>query len=83
VAFRPNASPALAGIRNEKVNLMSASLTKKVAPDRSHIATSDENEVKYLSRHLGVSQEELLRAVDKVGNSTPTVRKELGKEPGK
>ena len=58
---------------------MPPSLTKKVTPDRGHIATSDENEVKYLSRHLGVSEEELLRAVDKVGNSTSAVRKELGK----
>jgi len=58
---------------------MPTSLTKKVTPDRGRIATSDANEVKYLSRHLGVSQEELLRAVDKVGNSTSTVRKELGK----
>jgi hypothetical protein len=35
--------------------------------------------VKYLSRHLGVSEEELLRAVEKVGNATSAVRKELGK----
>jgi len=58
---------------------MPALLTKKVTPDRGRIATGDANEVKYLSRHLGVSREELLRAVDKVGNSTSTVRKELGK----
>jgi Protein of unknown function (DUF3606) len=58
---------------------MPAPLTKKVTPDRGHVAASDANEVKYLSRHLGVSQEELLRAVDKVGNSTSAVRKELGK----
>jgi hypothetical protein len=62
---------------------MPASLTKKVTPDRGRVDTSDANEVKYLSRHLGVSREELLRAVDKVGNSTPTVRKELGKELSK
>jgi Protein of unknown function (DUF3606) len=58
---------------------MPPSLTKKVTPNRGRIATNDANEVKYVSRHLGVSQEELLRAVDKVGNSTSTVRKELGK----
>ena len=40
---------------------------------------SDADQVKYLCRHLGVSEEELLRAVDKVGNSTAAVRKELGK----
>jgi hypothetical protein len=56
-----------------------ASLTKKLAPDRARIDTSDADQVKYLCRHLGVSDEELLRAVDKVGNSTAAVRKELGK----
>jgi hypothetical protein len=55
------------------------SQTKKVTPDRGRIDTSDVDQVKYLCRHLGVSEEELLRAVDKVGNSTAAVRKELGK----
>jgi hypothetical protein len=58
---------------------MPISLTKKRAPNRGRIVISDVDQVKYLSRHLGVSKEELLRAVDKVGNSTSTVRKELGK----
>jgi Protein of unknown function (DUF3606) len=40
---------------------------------------SDVDQVKYLCRHLDVSEEELRRAVDKVGNSTAAVRKELGK----
>jgi hypothetical protein len=35
--------------------------------------------VKYWTKHLGVTREELKRAVDKVGNSAATVRKELGK----
>jgi uncharacterized protein DUF3606 len=52
---------------------------EKVSPDRGHFDTSDENEMKYLSRRLGVSEEELLRAVEKVGNSISAVRKELGK----
>ena len=58
---------------------MPTSLTKKPAPDRGRIDLSDVDQVKYLCRHLGVSEEELLRAVDKVGNSTAAVRKELGK----
>jgi hypothetical protein len=62
---------------------MPAPLTKKVTPNRGRVDTSDADEVKYLCRHLGVSREELLRAVDKVGNSTSAVRKELGKERGK
>jgi hypothetical protein len=38
------------------------------------------HEVKYWTRALGVTREVLQRAVDKVGNSAVTVRKELGKE---
>jgi hypothetical protein len=56
-----------------------ASITKKPAPDRGRIDMSDVDQVKYPCRHLGVSEAELLRAVDKVGNSTAAVRKELGK----
>jgi len=49
-------------------------------PDRSKINMSEDYEVQYWTKHLGVSREELQRAVDKVGNSAATVRKELGKE---
>jgi hypothetical protein len=38
---------------------------------------SDVDQVKYLCRHLGVSEEELLRAVEKLGNSISAARKEL------
>jgi hypothetical protein len=54
-------------------------LTNKGGQDRSRINMSEDYEVKYWTHHLGVSREELQRAVDKVGNSTATVRKELGK----
>jgi len=47
-------------------------------PDRSRINMEEEYEVKYWIKHLDVSREELQRAVDKVGNSASTVRKELG-----
>jgi Protein of unknown function (DUF3606) len=73
MAFRQDASTALAE------STVPTALTKKVTPDRGRIDTSDVDQIKYLSRHLGVSEEELLRAVDKVGNSTSAVRKELGK----
>jgi len=55
------------------------SLTKKPTPDRGRIDVGDAAQVKYLARHLGVGEEELLRAVEKVGNSTSAVRKELAK----
>ena len=57
---------------------MQNDLTNRAQPDRSKISTS-EDEVKYWIKHLGVTREELQRAVDKVGNSAATVRKELGK----
>ena len=48
-------------------------------PHRSKIAMHEEHQVRYWTKHLGVSREELQKAVDKVGNSAASVRKELGK----
>lgn len=56
---------------------MAGSLTKKAQPDRSRIHINDETEVKYWTRHLRVTQDDLLKAVAKVGNSAAAVRKEL------
>lgn len=58
---------------------MAGDLTTKTPPLRNHIAMDNELEVKYWTKHLGVSPEALQRAVDKVGNSAAAVRKELGK----
>jgi hypothetical protein len=58
---------------------MPDNLAKTGAQDRSRINMKEEYEVKYWSHHLGVTREELQRAVDKVGNSAASVRKELGK----
>ena len=55
-------------------------LTKREQPDRSKINMHQPFEVKYWTHALGVSREELQKAVDKVGNSAATVRKELGLE---
>ena len=55
-------------------------LAKISQPDRSKIAMGEEHEVKYWTKHLGVSKEELQRAVDKVGNSAAAVKKQLGKQ---
>jgi len=54
------------------------SLTKREQPDRSKINMHEPYEVKYWTHALGVSRERLQKAVDKVGNSAATVRKELG-----
>lgn len=52
-------------------------LTRKDQPDRSKINMSEAYEVKYWTHALGVSKEELQKAVDKVGNSAAAVRKQL------
>ena len=56
-----------------------AALTSKAPPLRNHIAMNEASEVKYWIKHLGVTQDELQRAVDKVGNAAAAVRKELEK----
>ena len=48
-------------------------------PDRSLINMSEDYEVKYWTKHLGVSRAELQGAIDKVGNAAAAVRKQLGK----
>jgi hypothetical protein len=49
------------------------------AQDRSRISMHEEHEVRYWTKALGVSEEELASAVAKVGNSADAVRRELGK----
>ena len=56
---------------------MRRSLAKRVTPDRSKITVTSEDELKYWIKHLGVTREELERAVERVGNSAASVRKEL------
>ncbi len=53
-------------------------LTKREQPDRSKINMHEDFEVKYWTKALGVSKDELRKAVDKVGNAAASVRKELG-----
>lgn len=53
-------------------------LDKRGQPDRSRINLGEDYEVKYWTKHLGVSREQLVMAVEKVGNSAAAVRKELG-----
>jgi hypothetical protein len=53
-------------------------LTKKDQRDRSKINVHEDFEVKYWTKELGVSKEQLQRAAEKVGNSAAAVRKELG-----
>jgi 3-oxoacyl-[acyl-carrier-protein] synthase III len=52
-------------------------LTRRGPQDRSKIDMQEAYAIKYWARELGVSREELQKAVDKVGNSAAAVRKEL------
>jgi hypothetical protein len=58
---------------------MADSKTNRGQPDRNLINMNEDYEVKYWSKHLGVSRDELHRAVEKVGNAAAAVRKHLGK----
>lgn len=51
----------------------------KTGLDRKLISLNEDYEVRDWTRSLGVSEEELRRAVGKVGNSAEAVRRELGK----
>ena len=57
-------------------------LTKRVQPDRSKINMHEAFEVKYRTHALGISKEQLQKAVDTVGNSAAAVRKELAAGEG-
>lgn len=56
---------------------MSDNLTKRDQRDRSKINMHEDFEVKYWTKALGVSRDELQKAFDKVGISAAAVRKEL------
>jgi Protein of unknown function (DUF3606) len=50
-------------------------LTKKDQPDRSKTNVHDDYVVKNWTKELGVTQEQLRKAIHKVGNSASAVRK--------
>ena len=50
-------------------------LRSKIPPDRSKIELHHPDEVKYWSRHLRITADELQRVIEKVGNAAATVRK--------
>lgn len=58
---------------------MADNLLRRGQPDRSLINMHEDFEVKYWTKHLGVSLDELKKTIDKVGNAAAAVRKELGK----
>lgn len=56
---------------------MADDLNQRGQQDRSRINMNEPWEVKYWTRELGVSQEELARAVEQAGNSVTAVREQL------
>jgi hypothetical protein len=54
-----------------------ADIINKISPLRSHIESDDELELKYWTKHFGVTRSELRNVIEKVGNSAAAVRKEL------
>ena len=53
-------------------------LVNRVKQDRGKINMSDDYEVRYRGKHLGLTRDELQQVVHKVGNSVQAVEKELG-----
>ena len=56
---------------------MSDDKTKRGSGDRSRIALNEEHEMRYWTKELGVSEQELQEAVKSVGNSAEKVREHL------
>ena len=54
---------------------------KKPRPVRTHIDLSDERQVRLVRKRFGLSESELVRIVEKIGNSLSAISKEaqLGK----
>ena len=52
-------------------------ISKAITPNRSKILIEHEDHIKYWTRHLGVTKDELARAIETVGNSAAAVRKQL------
>jgi hypothetical protein len=58
---------------------MSDNKSNRGNPDRSRIDMNDPDEVRNWTKSLGVSKEELERAVKAAGSTADAVRKHLGK----
>jgi hypothetical protein len=54
-------------------------LSNRGAQDRARISLTEDHEVYYWTKQLGVSKQQLADAIEKVGNSADAVRRELGK----
>ena len=58
---------------------MADDLTKRGSPDRTRINMAEKHEVQYWTKKLGVSKEQLAAAIEKMGNTSAAVGRELRK----
>lgn len=58
---------------------MADNLKDRGPQDRARINTDEDYERRYWSEKFGVSQDELIKAVNEVGNSSKAVARQLGK----
>jgi hypothetical protein len=63
----------------QQERIMSDNLNNRGPQDRSRINLSEEWEVRYWTRELGLTKEELERAVKNAGSSVAAVRQHLGR----
>ena len=74
-----NQAKALSSRNEQGVCPMADDLTNRGSADRSRISMHEDHEVRYWTKALGVSKEELQRLVDKHGNSAAKIKEALGK----
>jgi hypothetical protein len=58
---------------------MADDMSKRGSQDRNRISLSEEHEVRYWTKALDVSEEQLRELVQKHGNSAQKIREALGK----
>ena len=54
---------------------MADDLKNRGQPDRSRISLSEDHEVRYWTHEFGVTESQLRRVIEQVGNSVAAVRK--------
>jgi hypothetical protein len=68
-----------AGVLGPMEDAMADDRTNRGPQDRSRISLSEDYEVRYWTKELGVSKDELARLVQRHGSSVDKIRAELAK----
>jgi hypothetical protein len=74
-----NRANALSSRHKQGVRPMADDLTNRGPADRSRINMHEDYEIRYWTKALGVSKDELQRLVDKHGNSAAKIKEALEK----